>query len=596
MKDFVKMTLAVICGLFIMSIISFFLMIGFFGSLAATGSTSGKTVLPREGILKMDLSTLSIVEQPEIGFSSFSSLQSGMTGVSLWKAVQAINAAAADPSVKMIYLKADGSGMSLAATEEVRKALENFRLSGKPVIAWTESPGTGSYWLSSVADKVYMSSAAGAGPMMTGVGTRLIFLKDILDKFGVNVQLIRHGKYKSAGEMYIRSTPSPENLEQNQVMINSIWSSISQAVEESRSLEPGTLTAMIDNLSLSSSKDMLESGLVDLLLSKEEMRLKIAQLAGKESFSDVKFIQFADYADAKVLPKLKADKEIAIIFANGSIVEGDDPKAISGDRFATMISEIRKDDKVKAVVFRVNSPGGSVLASDKIKNEIDLLRKEKPVIASYGDYAASGGYWISNSCDHSFTDRTTLTGSIGVFSMIPDLSKTAKDVLHVGVTSVGSSKHSDMFSGTRPLDKDELAYMQASIEDIYGKFVGTVAEGRGIEPEYVDSIAQGRVWTGAESVDLKLTDAIGTLEDAVKYAAIVVSGGDPDLSGWAINGYPAELSPMETILAMIQEKTTGDTDVLAGTPFSGIERAFKGWDFNSSEKVFARMPYQYEIK
>ena len=594
MKDFVKMTLAVICGILLSSIICLFLTMGFFGSLAAAGS-SAKPVLPREGILKMDLSKIAIVEQETAQTDPMALLQgSEITPVGIWNAVQALDIAAADPAVKCLYMKVDGAGTDLAGAEELRAALLRFRESGKAVIAYTESPTTKDYYLATAADKIIMSSASGAGPMITGIGSQMFFLKDILDKLGVNVQLIRHGKYKSAGEMFIRSTPSPENLEQNQEMINSLWNTLSAAIEESRGLPQGRMSELIDNLRLNNAQDMMQNGLVDQLLSKEELRQLLTVQAGKEQFTDVQFIPFADYASAKVLPNLKAKEKIAILYASGDITEENKPGQIGGDAYAALIAQIRRDKDIKAVVFRVSSPGGSVLASDKIKQEIELLRKEKPVIASYGSYAASGGYWISNSCDKIFSDRTTLTGSIGVFSMIPDLSKTAKDILHVGIATVGSSKHSDMMSMMRPLDTDEKAYMQASVEEIYSRFVQTVAEGREMEPDFVDSIAQGRVWSGADGLKLGLVDAIGTLSDAVNYATIAAAGSETGKT-FDIVTYPEPLTTLQTLMLML-DKSGQDTDVLAGTPFSGIEQAFRSWEFGRNDRFYARMPYAYVIE
>lgn len=602
MKEFVKMVLAVICGLFLMTIIGFFLMIGFVGALSS--ASGSKSVVPREGVLNLDLSKVMITEQ---GNSSFSFdpttliLGGGTTGtpVGIWDAVQAINKAAQDKGVKYIYLKADGAGTSMALDEELRKALENFRKSGKAVVAYTEAPTCGTYYLSSVADKIYMSSAAGISPMMTGVGTQMIFLKDLLDKVGVNIQLIRHGKYKSAGEMYIKNAPSPENMEQNQEMIDSMWDSISSKIAEGRDITPERLSEMIDNLELVFAEDMVKNGLVDELFSKEELEQKLADLAGVEKFKDVKMIPFADYVSAKVLPNLKAKKKIAVLYAEGNIVEGSAKSNIAGDRFASIISDIRKDENVKAVVFRVSSPGGSVIASDKIKKEIDLLRAEKPVIASYGDYAASGGYWVSNSCDKIYSDETTLTGSIGVFSMIPDLSGVMKDLAHVNMVTVGSSPHSDLMSAMRPLSQDELDAMQASVERIYETFVNTVAEGRDMRPTYVDSLAQGRVWTGSDGLKIGLVDEIGTLEDAINYAA--VAAGDADLASWNIEAYPKPVSQMESIMEMFGMSSgasifSKNRSTFEGTPFESLEKAFKNWDFQKSDKFYARMPYEIIVK
>lgn len=595
MKDFLKMLLAVICGFIVMGFLGLMILGGLIGS-AAGGS--GKTVMPRNGVLVMDLSQFSIDEQAATPPASLTSLVGGgvslQAPISLWDAVQAIRKAAEDPSVKLIYMKPDGASLSSAISEEIRDALAEFRKSGKAVISYIESPTTGSYYLASVSDKVYMSSNCGAGPMMTGVSGQLFFLKDLLDKFGVNVQLIRHGKYKSAGEMYIKSEPSPENLEQNQAMVSSMANSMYEEISESRDVSVDSLNNLVDNMKLLFPEDMLNHGLVDGLLTKEELRQKLAVLAGADDFSNTGMVSFSDYVSSVITDPLKSKKQIAVIYAHGNIVEGSDPQNIGGDDFSTLLSMVRADSSVKAVVLRVSSPGGSVLAADKIKTEIDLLRKVKPVVASYGDYAASGGYWISASCDKIYTDKMTLTGSIGCFSMVPDLSKTAKDIAHVGIATVSSNKHGAMLTPFHTLDEAEVAAMQSQIENIYGKFVANVAEGRELSPAYVDSIAQGRVWTGADAIGINLADEIGSLSDAINYAATLA--GEADASSIDVIGYPAPVTILDNILAMIGEGSSPVQDVFAGTPFWRVEEAFKSWKWQSSDHFMAMMPYQVIIK
>lgn len=595
MKDFLKMLLAVICGFIVMGFLGLMILGGLIGS-AAGGS--GKTVMPRNGVLVMDLSQFSIDEQAATPPTSLTSLVGGgvslQAPISLWDAVQAIRKAAEDPSVKLIYMKPDGASLSSAISEELRDALAEFRKSGKAVISYIESPTTGSYYLASVSDKVYMSSNCGAGPMMTGVSGQLFFLKDLLDKFGVNVQLIRHGKYKSAGEMYIKSEPSPENLEQNQAMVSSMANSMYEEISESRNVSVDSLNYLVDNMKLLFPEDMLNHGLVDGLLTKEELRQKLAVLAGADDFSNTGMVSFSDYVSSVITDPLKSKKQIAVIYAHGNIVEGSAPQNIGGDDFSTLLSMVRADSSVKAVVLRVSSPGGSVLAADKIKTEIDLLRKVKPVVASYGDYAASGGYWISASCDKIYTDKMTLTGSIGCFSMVPDLSKTAKDIAHVGIATVSSNKHGAMLTPFHTLDEAEVAVMQSQIENIYGKFVANVAEGRELSPAYVDSIAQGRVWTGADAIGINLADEIGSLSDAINYAATLA--GEADASSIDVIGYPAPVTILDNILAMIGEGSSPVQDVFAGTPFWRVEEAFKSWKWQSSDHFMAMMPYQVIIK
>ena len=591
MKDFLKMTLAVLAGLFIAGILGFMLFFGFIGTLASLGSST--PAMPRSGVLFMDMSRISIAEQTQETDPMAMIQGQDISIIGLWDAVKAIEKAASDPAVQCIYLKADGlSAGGIAPVEELRQALGAFRLSGKPVVAYTENPGTGSYYLASVADKIYMGSYKGGSNMMVGVGTQMIFLKDLLDKLGVNVQLIRHGKFKSAGEMYIKSRPSEENLLQTREMVNSMWDGMAESICSSREISREDLDGMIDNLKLNTPEDFLACRLVDELLTKEELKEKLAVLAKESKYEEVKFISLRDYVNINAQTVSKARRKIAIIYAEGEIIDGYDKQEVAGDRFAGIISSVRADSTVKAVVLRVASPGGSVAASEKIRTEIDLLRKVKPVIASYGNYAASGGYWISNSCDKIFSDKSTLTGSIGVFSMIPDFSGTAEKVFHVGVTNVGSSRHSDMYSLTRPLDAEETAYMQRSVDDIYEAFLENVSAGRGMDKAEIDEIAQGRVWTGADALKIGLVDEIGTLADAVRYAAIAAGDAESDLSTWNIAAYPKPMTTLDIIL----ENLTGSTDALAGTPFESVGRAFRSWDATSTGKVYARMPYIMEIK
>ncbi|MBQ1693690.1 MAG: signal peptide peptidase SppA, partial [Bacteroidales bacterium] len=275
--------------------------------------------------------------------------------------------------------------------------------------------------------------------------------------------------------------------------------------------------------------------------------------------------------------------------------DGTQNREVAGARFAQVISEVRADSTVKAVVFRVNSPGGSVFASEQIKAEIDLTAKVKPVIASYGDYAASGGYWISNNCDKIFSNATTLTGSIGVFSMIPDISGTVKDIAHLNIVKIGSNKHSGMLSLTSPLDPEETEYMQASVERIYDRFVNIVSQGRNLEPAFVDSIAQGRVWTGADALQIGLVDEIGTLEDALNYAINVVEPGT-DLSKWNVAEYPKPQTPMEMMMEMMGNSARAKANVFKGTPLEdagySILDLSKSWKDRKSQYMMARIPYE----
>ena len=586
------MTLAAMLGFFLIGVVFFFFSLAIIGSIAALGSS--QPVMPRTAVLSLDFSKFTVSEQTTEA-DPISQLQGNNTAVvGIWSAIQAIDAAAADPAIKYMFMRPDMASGGIAEIEELRSAIENFRNSGKAVVSYMETPTNAGYYLASASDKIFMSSHEGTMNMISGFSARLIFLKDILDKLGVNVQLIRHGKYKSAGEMYIRSEASPENLLQNQEMVDAIWDNWTSTIASAREISQSDFNALIDNLELNFSEDFLDNGLVDELLTKDQLRQKLSDLYDAGETKDVPMVSLADYAKLKVMPNFKAKNKIAIIYANGNIVDGNEPEQVAGDRFASIISKVRQDSTVKAVVFRVSSPGGSVFASEKIKSEIDLLRADKPVIASYGAYAASGGYWISSTCDYIFTNAGTLTGSIGVFSMVPDFSKTLKDIAHVNITNVTTNRHGDMYSGTRPLDREETAYMQASVERIYDRFTSIVAEGRDLDKDFVDSIAQGRVWAGSDALELGLVDRIGTIKDAVIYAAASAgSSYGQDLSDWQIVEYPKPLTTMEKIM-----ETFGGSSakVFAGTPLEDVEEAFTGWKNTESGKVYARIPYEIEIR
>lgn len=593
MKDFFKMTLAAITGLLVFSFVAMFLTFAMLGAVAALGES--EPVMPREGVLTMDMSTFALAEQTKESdpFEMLSASGQTVTPLGIWSAVNAVNAAATDPAIKFIYMKPDGLSGQFAQTEELRKALKRFReTSGKAIVAYTESPSNGSYYLASVADKIYMTPHDGAINTFNGISSQLIFLKDILDKLGINMQLIRHGKYKSAGEMYIRNSASKENMEQNESMVASLWETLSSEIAQSRGITVEALNGMLDNLELNFPQDFLEKGLVDELLTREELRSKLADLYVTDRYENIQSISIQDYAKLKNKVNYKAKNKVAVIYAEGNIVDGNEKQQVAGDRFAKVIADVRKDSTVKAVVLRVNSPGGSVLASEKIKAELDLLRKNVPVIASYSGYAASGGYWISANSDYIFSNATTLTGSIGVFSMIPDLSKAVNDKLHVHITPVNSNAHADMLNGMRALDQKETAYMQASVERIYTKFTELVAEGRDMTVPAVDEIAQGRVWTGAEALGIGLVDSIGTIEDAINYAVSTIDGVT-DIKDVQIAEYPKPLTTMEILL----EELTGTKEALfAGTALENIEEAFRSCSEAETGKAYARIPYEIILK
>ncbi len=597
MKQFFKTTLAVLLGVFLVNLLGIFIFLGIVGSSVNTPEPT----VPASAVLSIDMSRISLDEQTfDNPMQSLNTLRGAQErqSVGLYDAVRAIRKAETDPAIRFVYLKADGVSAGIASTEELRVALKHFRESGKAVYAYVENPGNASYYLASVADRVYMNSACGSGSFLTGFSSQVVYMKDLLDLLGVKVQLIRHGKYKSAGEPYITNQMSAANREQYEALLGSIWSGWCRTMAQARGLAPEELDRLIDNLQLQDARDFVKTGLADELLDKATLEERLTEWAGGK----LALVSLKDYAAVRVKENFRSADKIAIVFADGEIVDGKDDENVDGDRFASILTEVRKDESVKAVVLRVNSPGGSVFASDKIKTAMDTLCKVKPVIGSYGNYAASGGYFISAGCRRIFADEGTLTGSIGVFSIVPDLSGTARKIAHVNVFTVSTHKHGDMLSGLRPLDKEELAYMQASVEDIYDTFTGLVARGRGLEQSYVDGIAQGRVWAGSDGLRVGLVDEIGTLDDAVRYAATLAdgsNGSDPD--DWHVVAYPQRQDGWEALIASLSQPS--EETVYAGTPLKTLSRAYRhlaGKDgllrCENVGKTFARMPYCIAIE
>ena len=590
MKDFVKTMCAVICGIVVVRIIGFLLGLMILGSALAGTAVQ----LPRNGVLDLDFSSFTLAERTQADAfpADLASMSAGaVPAVGLHDAVQALRIASADPSVQCALLRADAVSGSIAALEEFRAALAEFRQSGKALIAYTENAGNGSYYLASAADKIYMGSQHGGNNMLLGISSQSLYLKDLLDKLGVHVQLIRHGKYKSAGEMFVRSSASSENREQMQRMVTSLWDSMVSEISPVREISAADFNALVDNLSLNFPEDFLQAGLVDALVSHEELVSKLCTVAQVPSRDQLHLISFADYVTAKVV-HFPGRNQVAVLYMDGEIVEGKDYMNVAADRFVQEIDRLREDSSVKAVVLRVNSPGGSVSASVKIRAALDLLMAQKPLVASFGGYAASGGYWIANGCQKIYADATSITGSIGVFSMIPEFGGVTKKV-GVGVESYGSNKHSDMFSLVRPFDARELAYMQASVEDIYELFVNLVATSRDMDPAQVDAIAQGRVWTGADALEIGLVDEIGSLETAVAYAASLADFHSSD--EYLVCEYPEPITPFQQLLIQLSGDKSEPT-ILSGTPFAGLGNAVSALKENEPGVLYARLPYALEIR
>ena len=389
----------------------------------------------------------------------------------------------------------------------------------------------------------------------------MIFLKDVLDALGVDVQLIRHGKYKAAGEMYTRSEASPENRLQNEVLVGSIWKTISTQIAASRGCTPEQFNQWVENLDMIHAADYKAKGLVDETWYKDEVDKYLAEQNGVSKISEVSFVKINKYASK--LKKGSRKNKIAVVYADGEIVNSGSDADIVGSKMANTLRKVRDDKKVKAVVFRVNSPGGSAQAAEAIRHELQLLRAEKPVIVSFGDYAASGGYWISAESDYIFSDYNTLTGSIGVFGLIPSVGNAIRKNLKVNIETVGTTSHSDMMSGMRKLNDQEVKYVQRQIEKIYDDFTSLVSNGRGMSKDSVDAIGQGRIWSGSDAIRIGLVDKQGGIQDAIDYAAQKV--------GLSKEDYRLSIYPVAKEVSLLQMLSGGASDDPEETLTTSVE-------------------------
>ncbi len=588
MKGFLKTLFASFVGSLIALSLCFFLFLAIIGSIATLGSSDSSAVVPSSAILKIDFST-PVSERgnndPLSGFSGFS-FKPAPKSISLLAAVQAIDKAAFDPSIKFIYMNLSEMNIGISQLEEVREAIGRFRKAGKAVIAYATNYSQGSYYMASAADKIYMQNEGNA--MIFGIGSNIMFFKDLLDKLGLDVQLIRHGKFKAAAEQLVENNISEANRVQNQEMINSIWSTWTTAICESREISSDEFNSLVDNLELRDAETLIAHNLIDEAVTIPQMTDKLCNLFGVEKEKDLKMITLDKYASAVVKPNIKARDKIAVIYADGEITMSG-TEGITASEFCPMISKIKADSSVKAVVLRVNSPGGDAQAAEMINTELQLLRIEKPLIVSFGDYAASGGYWISAKSDLIFTNKTTITGSIGVFSLMMNYGKGLKKHLDINVAELATNRHSNMLSGISPLDNEEKEYMQLFVEDTYTDFTTLVAEGRKLNPDYVDSIAQGRIWTGAQALELDLANKAGGLYDAIIFSAIF-AGTD----NYRIVEYPSVKTSTEKLIEMLTETSVSGN--LLPEPFKSMSGIYSKLSDQKGIRAYARIPYMYEFR
>ena len=520
-KTFLAGLLAVVVGTFLVFFLWIFILLGIAGSMEKS------VAVHPESILKIDFSEV-LTDAPSSDPLAGLDLMTLQTQrqLPLLKALRALEAARDDDRIKGIYLRMNGTGgvTGSAILEELREALVELKQSGKFIVAYNETYSQGGYYLASVADKIYMQPEG----MMewAGLSMNLMFYKGLLDKLDLKAEVFRPTacKYKSAVEPYIYDKMSDANREQMQQLVSSMWGVIAESVAEARGIELKTLNEMADRLEVALPDEALEKGLVDSLIYEDQMEDVFAELGVSDDYD---FVTLGDYA-AQVgadLKNISAD-QVAVVYADGQIVDGEGyGKEIYGNTLAAKIAGVRDNEKVKAVVLRVNSPGGSALASDVIWREIELLRAEKPVIVSMGSYAASGGYYISCPADAIVADKMTLTGSIGVFGMFLDTRDALKNKLGITVDGVKSNASAD-FAATSPLTPLQRAMIMRGVDRVYTTFTNHVAEGRNLPIGKVLDIAGGRVWLGKDALEVGLIDTYGGLKTAIALAVDKAELGD----------------------------------------------------------------------
>ena len=556
---FFKIFLATLLAMIVGTVLSWVLCLVIFTSMAGSMGQTSQAVITPQTIVKIDFAeniSEAPLKNPMAGFDYTTMTMAKNTH--LLKVLQSIEIAKNDSRVKGIYLNFTGMGSATTASiEEIRAALIDFKQSGKFVIAYNEVYSQGSYYLASVADKVYLHPEGAFD--WRGLASTSLFMKGAFDKLGLKAEAFRPTacKYKSAVEPYIRKNMSPENRAQMQMMVDDMWSVMVGSIANSRNINPEKLYALADKLDITLPEDALKYNLVDALVYEDEMADKFSEY-GVEKGSDNahNIISLGDYMLlAPIVPKFGAPA-VGIVYAEGQVLDG---AGVDDNIYSVNVCETlrkaRKDKDIKVVVLRVNSPGGSALASDVIWREVELLRKEKPVIVSMGSYAASGGYYISTGADAIIANRLTLTGSIGVFGMLLEGENLLKNRLGITSDTVKTGSSADfganvMGVGVRKITDAERKALIRSVDKVYDSFTSKVASGRNLPMEQVLELAQGRVWSGVRATSLGLADANGGLREAI--AVAVDKAGIAE--NFRVTEVLEELSPMAQVMQTLNMK------------------------------------------
>lgn len=586
MKNFFKHLLITILGVFISLLLLFFVMIGVIGAMVSSGDK--ETVVKENSILYVDFNQAIVdraSDNPFKGFD-FMSMQP-QSSMGLNKILKAIEGAKEDPNIKGIFMEIDAVGAGAATIEEIRDALIDFKTSGKFIISYSDTYSQKAYYLATVSDKVYLNPEGMVEWM--GLRSEIMFFKGALEKLGVEPQILRHGKFKSAVEPFMLEKMSPENREQTLTYMGSIWNHWVDGISKTRNVSVEELNRLANDMEIFNGKSCIDNKLVDSLIYKDQLIDKLKALTETPEKEDLKTVTLAKYFKAPAKKAKFSKDKIAVIYAQGEIGMGEGSEdAIGSDGISRAIRKARRDSTIKAIVFRVNSPGGSALASEVIWREVELANKVKPVIVSMGDVAASGGYYIAAPATTIMASPTTITGSIGVFGLFFNLQNVMNKKLGINVDVVKTNDHADFFSQFRPMTAEEKAVGQKFIEETYQTFIGHVAEGRSLEVEKVDEIGQGRVWSGVNAKDIKLVDEFGGLNAAIKLAA-----EKANLEKYRLVELPEQKDPFQEII----KGMTGEAKAFflkdeLGATYKHYNRIKS---MLNNQGVQARIPYDVEV-
>ncbi len=589
--NFLKNVLATFVGIILFCMMSFFLLM-IVGVVAAAGSGSSTKSTKSNSIIKLDLEKVTNDYGGSIYIEDFDYKETNHDG--LINVLQAIDYAKSDDKIKGISIENNNSLLGLTQRKAIVDKLAEFKKTGKFVVAYADYYSQGEYYLASIADTVYMNPMGSLD--FKGLASEVLYMKDLQEKSGIKMEVIRHGKYKSAVEPFLQQNMSAENREQLTVLLNSMWDSYVSTISKNRKISVDVLNDVATNLNARTAVLAQENKLIDKIAYLDQYRSGIKKALGVKADDDINEIEILDYIkDVNLnMKKLSAKDQIAVIFAQGDIREGEGSvNSIGEGSINRALKAARNNDKVKAIVLRINSPGGSALTSDIIWREIELTKKVKPVIVSMGDVAASGGYYIACNANRIFAEPGTITGSIGVFGMIPNFKKVA-DKFGVNAEAVTTHENALGYSVFEEMSPKYKETLTESIEIIYDTFIGRVATGRNMTKEQVDELGQGRVWTGTMAKESGLVDELGSLDDAIAYAADLVKSTDYRISLYP--EYKTELGELFRKLLGVSMQSAQQDAIKNEIGTENHELLQRMNYLKQSKGVQALLPYHLNIK